>query len=301
MDVSRRRLKSEVRDLMELVLIPALSVIMPWSLCFRLFGYICSFNWLYQQEAERALSQAQKRGWVGDAKEWLRRRKLVTLIDHADFYLSKCRSDRWMKRYMHVQGQWPPAEQGFLAVTYHWGAGMWALRHAQAHGVTAHMLVADMNSEHFKGRWVLYTYIKARVGSISQALKLPTVDVATSLRPVVRSFKMNQPIFAVVDVPADQAVASAAVSLLDGVAQVPSGLLRLAVISKVPIVIYVNGIDLLNGKRFLTIEPIGVAVTSDEVLQQVFDTLSQHMAVEPAAWHFWSEAERFFRDSTSTP
>jgi len=124
------RLANEARDLLELVLLPGIAALLPWRLCFRLFRWLCGRDFLYRASCNEALAQARARGWVrGDAGEWLRTRRLVTLIDHADFYLARSRSDRWMARHLSVQGEWPSPAQPAILCTFHWGAGMWGLRH----------------------------------------------------------------------------------------------------------------------------------------------------------------------------
>ena len=42
------RLKREVRDLFELVLIPGLAAVLPWPVCFALFKRISNWRWLYR-------------------------------------------------------------------------------------------------------------------------------------------------------------------------------------------------------------------------------------------------------------
>ena len=43
------RLKREVRDLFELVLIPGLAAVLPWPVCFALFKRISNWRWLYRE------------------------------------------------------------------------------------------------------------------------------------------------------------------------------------------------------------------------------------------------------------
>ena len=41
------RLRTELRDLLELVLLPGLAAVLPWPLCFRLFRWLaCAARWL---------------------------------------------------------------------------------------------------------------------------------------------------------------------------------------------------------------------------------------------------------------
>ncbi len=294
------RLRHESRDLFELLLVPGLAAVLPWRFCFRLFRWICFHtDFLYREPCDRALAQARARGWVGsganDASMWRATRRLVTLIDHADFWLERSRSDRWMRRHLQVDGNWPTPNQAAVLCTFHWGAGMWALRHAGAAGLRAHMMVAPARGAHFAGRTVARWYAERRIGSIERALRRPTLDVSAPLRPTLRALQKNQPVIAVVDVPDDQVAASQPVQLMGMTARVPRALLRLAVEHRIALRVFWTGIDFDTGERFLVIKDFGVHTDVDELINAVFAELENIIIASPPSWHFWSEAERFFR------
>lgn len=290
----------QARDLIELVLVPGLAAVLPWPLCFKIFQRLVRFDWFYRGACSAALSQARERGWVGEEaqaqQQWARARRLVTMIDHADFYLARSRSRRWIQRHLNVQGAWPEGGQAAVLCTFHWGAGMWALRHAATHGMHAHMLVASLQGAHFVGRPIMHAYAKARTAQIARELGGPTIDTAASLRPVLEALAEQHQIMAVVDVPADAVDGSLEVQLLGAKALVPKGLLRLAVQKKLPITLFITGIDLNKGERFLHFKSMGVATDLQALSQEVFAWLDGYIREQPPAWHFWSEAPRFFRD-----
>jgi hypothetical protein len=290
-----QRLKIEVRDALELVLIPGLAILLPWPLCFAIFKRLARMRWLYRPQVEAALYQARRYGWAGeDEAHWRWVRRLVTLVDHADYYLVLTRRDAWFKRHFVVHGAWYPPSQASFLLTFHWGAGMWSLHHAANAGLQVHSLVAALDGAHFKGRWVLHRYAKARTAMMSHISGPPTLDVSASLRPVLKALRAQQQVFAVVDVPADQVSTSQPITLLDLRAQVPRALFRLAVEHKVPVTVYLAGLQLADGQRFLRIHPFGIYADVDALIQDVFQVLDQAIRENPAVWHFWSEADRFF-------
>ena len=75
-----------------------------------------------------------------------------------------------MHRHMRVQGQWPSPEKAGVLLSFHWGAGMWALRHAGAYGMKVHALVAAVEGAPFVGRKVLHRYAIARTAQVGVAL-----------------------------------------------------------------------------------------------------------------------------------
>ncbi|MDL2338649.1 MAG: hypothetical protein QFE16_12480 [Pseudomonadota bacterium] len=290
------RLRHEARDLVELVLVPGLAAVLPWRLCFRVFRWLCFHSrFLYRESCERALVQAQARGWVDDPHTWIAKRRLVTLIDHADYFLERTRTDAWMRKHLHVDGAWPAPGRAAVLCTFHWGAGMWALRHAPSVGLHAHMMVAPPRGAHFDGRTVSRLYAVERTASIARALGRPTLDVSASLRPALRALNQHEQVIAVVDVPADQVAVSQPIELLGMTARVPRALFRLAVEQALPVSVFLTGIDLASGERFLRLKDIGVHSDVDTLVREVFLELEKAITDNPQAWHFWSESERFFR------
>ncbi len=292
------RLRTELRDLLELVLLPGLAAILPWRCCFAIFKRLARLAWLYREPCEAALQQARSRGWAGaDEVHWLWVRRLVTLVDHADHFLGLWRSDAWMKKHLWVEGAWPPHEHGVLLLTFHWGAGYWGLRHAAAHGLRPHALVASLGTEAYKGRALMSWYARSRNAHVARTLGSPTIDVAQHLKRVIRALRDNHALLGVMDVPADEAKASVTVELLGMQASVPRGLLRLAVDQQVPVVLYVTGLNTANGMRFLRIKSLGVFSEVKDLASEVFGELEQLIAQDAPAWHFWGIADRFFRRS----
>lgn len=289
------RLRHEARDLLELVLVPGLAALLPWPVCFRLFRWGCRLDILYRNECRDALAQAHAYGCVpGDAARWLQTCRLVTLIDNADFYLSRTRSDRWMTRHLHVTGEWPSPGVASLLCTFHWGAGLWALRHIGSQGLTAHAIVAKHVRANFKGRTVRYFYYGARNRENERALGTAGIEVSASPRPIMQALHANQQVIAAVDVPADQVAASEPVSVLGHPARVPRGLFRIAAGSQVPMFIFLTGIRISDGKRTLQIHRLSATGDLPVLVRETFALLEVAITTDPAAWHFWKIAPRFF-------
>jgi hypothetical protein len=289
-------LQQESRDLLELVLVPGLAVFLPWKICYALFKWIAQRGFLYREETARALIQAQALGWAGNALAWASARRLTTLVDHADQYLALTRGDGWLRRHVRTEGEgtWPPQHGASIFCTFHWGAGMWALRHAAAAGVRAHMLVAEPTTAAFQGRTILRRYIVARIGSIARILERSTLDASAAMRHALKALRADEALMAVVDVPADQVAASAPITLVGLPARVPRGLFRLAVDKQLPVTVFLSGFDLADGKRFVRLNTLGVYQDVDLLIRDVFHHLEMAIVENPPAWHFWGEAPRFF-------
>jgi phosphatidylinositol dimannoside acyltransferase len=293
------RLRAELRDLLEVVLLPGLAAFLPWWLCFRIFRRLARWPWLYREAADRSLANAGAMGWASDPHTWSVTRRLVTLVDHADLYLARTRSDAWMNRQLDVTGRWDAGAGAQVLCTFHWGAGMWALRSAAASGLDAHMLVARLDNEQFRHRRIFYHYIRARTAAIASALRNATLDPTQDLRRLLGVLRVGGQVIAAIDVPADQVSASVAVQIAGRTARMPRGLLKMAVDQRLPVTVFVTGIDLATGRRFLRILPLGVHQDVDGLVASVFSHLDKAIRENPAAWHFWSESERFFERTAS--
>jgi phosphatidylinositol dimannoside acyltransferase len=288
------RLKSEAGALIELIIVPSISIILPWSLTFKIFSLICRSSKIYQNASAVALSRALERGVVSDATEWLFKRRLVTLVDHADLYLSKTRSNKWMTDNLSVEGEWPRTGESAMILTFHWGAGMWGLRHAASRGLTPSALVAPVEGDNFIGHSVLHRYARSRTRHVTEVLKRRVLDVGRDLRGVVSTLRSNAQVLAAIDVPCDSAAAGIDINVLNFKARVPKALLRVAVDQKIPVFVYTTSFCFITGRRILKIESIGTFQNIGDLASSVFKILDESIIYESAAWHFWGESARFF-------
>ena len=76
--------------------------------------------------------------------------------------------------------------------------------------------------------------------------------------------------------------------------------MRLAVDQQLPVVIYVTGLNTVNGGRFLRIKNKGVYGSVQELAADAFAELGQVIAEDAPAWHFWGIADRLFTPMEST-
>lgn len=293
-----QRIRTEGRDLMELVLLPGLAALLPWTVCFALFRRLAHWKWLYRSSVDEAVIQARMRGWLGtDEQGWAWERRLVTLVDHADHYLGLWRSDEWMCKHLKTNGKWPSLGSKVLLTTFHWGAGYWGLRSAASHGLRPHALVASLESPAYMGRSVMTWYGRSRNANVARTLGAPTIDIARRLKDIVQALRQNRALLGLTDIPSDDAKASIDVNVLGMKASVPRGLLRLVLDQKVPVVLYTTGLNTEDGSRVLDIKPIGPCTTVDDLAKCLFGELDQLIRSDVAAWHFWAIADRFFQAS----
>jgi hypothetical protein len=289
------RLKGETRDLVELVLLPGLATVLPWRWCYRVFRILSRWDRLYWADGMRNCEQARKHGCVMDMADCRRKWRLMSMVDQADFYLAISRSNRWMQRHMDVEGRWPEPGKPAILCTFHWGAGMWALRNLGASGLRAHALVGPQRPEMFPGHRLRYVYYRIRNHAVRRALGTVPLDISGTLRPVLKALRAGEQVAAAVDVPAYLSSSSQSIPFLNQQARFPRGLLRLAADQGVPVTIFINGIRFHDGRRFLRLYSLGVIRDVDMLMAKVYAHLEDLIREEPAAWHFWRISDAFFQ------
>lgn len=287
------RALGEGRDALELVLLPGLAAVLPWGLCFRLFRRVARWQWLYREACEADWREAHAKGMADDKRHWLWERKLVQLVDHADFYLHKTRTNAWLARHVRVSGDWVAQGRPAFLFTFHWGAGMWGLRHARQAGLRVHALSAPAESIHFEGRWVLLRYVRARLRSVEEALEQPLVLVPKGLRQVKEALDGGEQVLALLDVPQDAGGKGQVCELLGERVLLSLAMPEMAARRQAACVMYVTGLDVHNGKRFLKIVSLPAGAQPEAMARMMLDWLGGWIRQSPAAWHLWGQWPRF--------
>src|SRR5207249_8292228 len=86
---------------------------------------------------------------IAEPTTWAAAYRLIQLIDRADMWLSRFRSDRWIDHHLEVEGDaWP--DRPFVGITFHYGAGLWSIRHLCPNGRRASFLSLRFEPGFFK-------------------------------------------------------------------------------------------------------------------------------------------------------
>lgn len=284
-----------VRDTVELILLPGLAAILPWRVCFKFFRWSARHAWLYRQETEAALAAASAEGMVGDATAWARAYRLTRIVDHADLYLSHFRGSGWMRDHVKVKcGNWPAGGPPFLAITFHWACGMWGLRHMRVSGRSTSGLSKDIPENVFAGRPILAFYARFRTRETESAGGTEvTYANARSLNQILRVLKSGRNVLALLDVPPEERQQYLECTFLGHRAAFPRGLMFLAVAKKIPVVIYDVSLDRVTGDRVISIDPVGCVEDEQKLISLVVSRLEVLIRGDPPSWHHWPGLSAF--------
>lgn len=286
-------LRKEFRDFIELVLVPGMALFLPWPLCFRLFRLLSRAPFLYARQTALALEQAQKMGFVGDKQKWGAAFRLVQLVDHADLYLSRFRSDRWMDRHLVVSGDpWPDPLTPFLAISFHWGAGLWSLRDLNRHGFRTAFMFRKF-SEGSAG-YVVTKYAHWRLGEVERAGGASPIVTGPNVIERVRQTLQNGVSVAVLlDAPHTNPDNCIQAKLFGRNARFPGGVIRFAVEKQIPVFAFTLSFDQNTGRRRLAIKGPFPIQNEQELMDDLVSVLAEAVRRQPYAWHFWPYLESF--------
>jgi hypothetical protein len=275
---------------LEIFLLPSLAAILPWPLCFRVFRRIADRGELYP-EVEYLARGAHSVEPITDLPAWRRACRLLRLFSFADLYLSMFRGERWMKRYVDVDGHWP--EGAFLAVTFHWGAGMWALRHLRASGKRTAFLSLRFDRGTFHHALLRYWYALLRSRETRRAGGAPVIYTGGSSEQIRQALRQNTCVAALLDVPPRDGRSWLPVELFGRPARLPRGLVRLASEERIPVVSFAMNLDRQTGRLKLRIRPL-CSGSERELMDELSREFRALLAEDPPAWHGWADVQLFF-------
>lgn len=280
--------------MVELVLLPGTAIFLPWPLCFRFYRYCSRQSWLYQELTEQSLAAAQKVIPIDDPIRWRTIYRLTQLVDHGDLYLSRFRSDRWLRKYLDLTGANWPKHPSFLAITFHWGTGLWSLRHLRSQGIVTAFLSARFDKSSFIKRRIAYYYSRLRTREVERAGLTKVIYKGGSVPRLLEAFRQGKAVVALIDVPPREVGTCLPVTLFQRRAWWPSGLIRLAVRERIPVVAFTVALDPETGRRCLNITEPLPAHDPHQLAEALAGCFSEAISRNSPAWHSWRLVQEFF-------
>lgn len=289
-----------LRTLRESVLIPGIAACLPWRLAYPMLRGLAGREYLFRPLADDACSGARMLAPIDDPQEWKRRYRLIRLVDHCDMYLVRSRTHRWFRRHVDVRGAWP-TKGPFLAMTFHWGAGLWALADLHRAGLPVSFLSARFARGDFHGDWVAHRYARCRNSTVETAGGAPVIYTGGATQAIEDALARGLVVAALYDLPATPNRATVSTVVSGRPVDLPAGLARLAVAAGVPVVPFAMGLDYRTGRRRLAIEPAFRPADAQEFADRLAHHLSALIDRDTAAWHFSGYAAQFFTANANSP
>ncbi len=291
-DSRKNHLRRELRVLLERWLVPVLIALLPWAIGFRVARRFAHLPWFFRERVDAALAVATRHGVVDDPRRFAFEHRLYQIIDQVDLFLLKFRSDRFLDRHFDIEGEWPAGTNALITLSFHWGAGFWALRALRRSGRTFAGLSVRTDAAMFAGQRLLHRYAITRNAEVIKIGAHDLVYIGDGPRPMLRALASGTGLLTSIDVP--NVGGEVPVRVLDRAARLPTGMIKLAEKAKVPVVFFAVWLDPATGRRKLRIrEPIMVN-DREATMRFAAEHFDWMLRTAPAAWHFWAYADAFF-------
>lgn len=285
-------LRLELRSVLEYWL-PALAVVLPWPLAFRLLRRLARHPALYAAEWRPALAQARAFLPPADEADWAWRFRLCRMVDHADYWLSRTRSARWLRRYVDGARGFPGTGQAAVGVFFHWCAGLWSVRALRAAGPRAAVLAGRFSTRSMGGARLGYLYGHLRLKELARAGGRPLIYAPGTVKRALADLAAGHWVIGTPDVPPTETALGVPVTLFGRPARFAEGLLLIARRAQVPVVVFTLALDLDSGRRELRV--LGPFDAHDpDLLQRVVDTWEGLIRERPWGFTLWPAMPAWF-------
>jgi len=281
----------------ELVFLPALATLLPWSINYRLQRQLSRMSFIYGRETAEAECSAQSKGFVDSSAVWRRHYRLTRMIDSSDPWVALCRGDHWLHRHIQVEGSWPKSGP-FVATSMHWGTGLWAMRHIRSLCGPNSLVMrpeAEWGDTVSKPMCVYFRWIERIVERSGGAQ--PIFTGPGFKKRIEQALEDGQIVMAMLDVPQSLSRERHAHNFLGDPAFFASGIIDIAVSQNVPVVPFSIGVDYPSGRRRLHIQPPIWGKNTLETMRDIVSYYDQMVRGQPTAWHLWHCHEAFLASS----
>jgi hypothetical protein len=276
-------LHDEFRSLYKHWLLPGLAISLPWSWALRLYRRAARDPGLYADEWRPALEQARRFVAIADETDWAWRFRLVRLIDHADYWVSRTRGLRWLRRHENGASRFPCADRAAVGVFFHWNPGLWAVRALHGNGVRAAVLAGRFSRHSMGGARLGFLYGHIRLKELERAGGRPLIYAPGTVKRALADLAAGHWVIGTPDVPPTETAFAVPVQLFGRPAWFAEGLLLIARRAGVPIVVFTHALDLATGRRELRVH--GPFDPHDPALLQHIVDLWQGL-IEEQSWAF---------------
>lgn len=276
---------------------PALPARLPWLLAWPVYRLLARLWHMYPEPVEGAAAIAPAYLPIADCRAFRHDLRTNWLLDAADLVRSRRRRTDWLPDDLEVVGAWP-ARGGFVAASFHYGNGLWILRHLRASGHDSMFVSGRFEAADFSTHPERYRYGCARMAEVERIGGRPSAYRPGVRGQILAALEDGAAVVGLVDVPPRLAPrGQCPVHLLGQPASLPLGLFELAREAAVPVVPCWVEPDFRSGRRRLV---IGEALSSEvprEVAATLAATLDRLLRAQPAAWMFWNEWPGWLADA----
>lgn len=282
-DIARR-----ARRLAQLFVLPPLASLLPWPLSRRLLRALSRWQWLYRDEVEAAVANAQRAGRVADAHAFARRLRWRILVDHMDCFLVPLRGRGYLRRWVRASGDPLPEHGPAVFVGSHHGCGYWLLPYLREQGLPVQIVAPRLAPVLQAPSPIENLYVRVRHRLLAVASGRPLAYRGKAAETIGRILDGNGAAFALADMPTSRPDA-VTVELAGVPARLAQNMFELAARHGAPVFLFHSDTDLDGGERRIRFARAR-ALTPEGQVREFAALLDAAIAADPTGWRFWSIA-----------
>jgi len=289
-------LKTELKALVVLIVLPALSLLLPWTRCNKLFWKIARLNWLYSDRVDLAYEKASIYIKRPEPESWKRKARYHLLVENSDYFLTLSKGSKGRDKYLEIKGDSLVGQsRDVLFVTFHWGQGFWALDYLKSEGFRPAWLYLPVEESPAWGNIMANIMGRLRVKQVERLAGVPPIATGNSIAKMKRRLKSERDaVLAMPDAPIKNKGSSIPVKLLDEEARLPAGVIRMAAEEQLDVYAYTIRVNAYSGKRVMQIHGPLLYENVGKLAQSLATLLESAIKDDSAAWYMWPYVDSFF-------
>jgi hypothetical protein len=294
-----RALKRELRDVLELFVVPSTAAWLPWPVAYRFFRWVVENTRLYGRDMPVCLRNARQFMGEFDETGFVRRQKMLRLLDQADYWLIRFRPRKATAiTGREGDGRWPE-KPGSLALCNHWGAGFLGIHDLRQHGKTPLIvfIVAPLSVRQQGLVNVLHQKMRRRhYHQLSGGRALTLTPGQSRHADTRRLLQTSHYPLLMVDTPKAKTADAFTVHIGGKTWRYPvdAGFTRLITKRGRDYTFFSVAFDYTSGRR--TLRLIDNRQRSHQALLRQFENeLNRRLAEDPGQWQFWHVADHILK------
>lgn len=287
-------LRDELKSLLIRFLVPASVALLPDKLGHAWLRFLGRFSQLDDGNTEANWLVAQKTLNLPATQKaaFIKRARMYALVDWADVYWYNSRSERWLSRNVVFEGD-PLPRESVMAITLHYGAGLWALpafsRECSPLG-WVHAPVADVVA---KGHRITTWLSRWRVRTVRRIPGVSALSTPGALKKMQRCINERGSILGLIDAPFQEKRRCSHIDVLGRPFNMPNGFLRFAVAHHLPVYLFTLTLNEAGDRRVFRGRLLDRSMGVDEMLLELGEWTTESIVNDPAAWHLWRLLDTF--------
>jgi hypothetical protein len=288
-------LSKHFSDLVAYSLIPELSVIIPASWSRRLIVHVSGWQWLLAAEANECCSRAAEYTAIPDPLEWMRRWRMVTVLEVRDLALM-----RWGRRksvFKEISGaeEIEKARDGVL-VGMHWGPSIAILSLLQSRGQGPLLVYRPVEASILKVRPWFYFFLKRSVRYIHQTCGDRAITIKGAGAALARELPRPGTSVVVLDAPPAPGRSTIDGNVIGRPVKFNAGFPGILKKSGRSYQFYAISLeDGTAGLRKLELTEPRRPESQEQLIGDYCEFLTEHIGADSAQWRIWQVADQFFQ------